>query len=73
MIEKIQIFVALCDDGVDVWRPVQAILLANGTYRIIDQPYDCDIETWEFEPGDEVWCEFIPAEKGQILAATRKA
>lgn len=72
MNETSQIYVGLCDEGVDVWRPIQAIPLGKNVYRIVDQPYDREIETWKFEPGDEVYCELIDAEKGQILAALKK-
>jgi hypothetical protein len=76
MIDKKQIekiYVALLNEGVDVWRPVEAEKLQDNVYRIIFQPYDSDIETWQFSPGDEVICEIIEAEKGPILAAIRKA
>ena len=46
----------LLDDGVDVWRPVRAGRLHGGVYRIMDQPYDREIETWQFAPGDAVVC-----------------
>lgn len=72
MSNETQIFVSLVDDGVDVWRPVRAEHLHGDVYRIVDQPYDREIETWEFEPGEEVICELIDASEGQILAATER-
>jgi hypothetical protein len=66
-----QIFVSLMDEGVDVWRPVQAEQLHDNVYRIAEQPYDRDLETWQFEPGYEVICEVIDASEGPILAAVR--
>jgi hypothetical protein len=66
-----QIFVRLIDEPVDVWRPVQAERQTDNIYRIVDQTYDRDIETWEFGPGEEVVCEIIDSSDGQILAATR--
>lgn len=68
-----QIYVALLDEGVDVWRPVQAERLSGNRYRILDQHYDRSIETWQFEPGDVVLCEMIESSDGRILAATKKA
>jgi hypothetical protein len=65
------IFVKLLDEGVDVWRPVQAERVSYGVYRIVDQPHDRDIEMWEFGPGEAVVCELIESSDGQILAATR--
>lgn len=47
--------------------------LQGDVYSIIDQPYDRDIERWQFKPGDDVICELIDASDGPILAATRPA
>lgn len=66
-----EIHVALVDEGVDVWRLVQAERLSTNTYRILSQPYDRSIESWQFEPGDVVLCEMIESSDGRILAATR--
>jgi hypothetical protein len=73
MTDIAQIYVALLDEGVDVWRPVQAERLSGTTYRIVSQPYDRDIESWQFEPGDVVLCEMVESSDGRILAATKKA
>jgi hypothetical protein len=73
MTNTAQIYVALLDEGVDVWRPVQAERLSDSTYRILSQPYDRSIETWEFEPGELVLCEMVESSDGRILAATKKA
>jgi hypothetical protein len=66
----VEIFVQLLDEGVDVWRPVQAQHLESNVFRIIDQPYERETEKWRFEPGDEVICEMIDLSDNQILAAT---
>ena len=73
MTDIAQIYVALLDEGVDVWRPVQAERLSGNAYRILSQPYDRSIESWQFEPGDVVLCEMVESSEGRILAATRKA
>ena len=73
MSNSTEIFVSLLDEAVDVWRPVQAEHIQGEVYRIIDQPYDREIETWQFEPGDEVVCKLTDASDGQILAATQRA
>lgn len=73
MTDIAQIYIALLGEGVDVWRPVQAQYLNDNRYRILDQPRDHNIESWEFEPGDIVLCEVIESSDGPILAATRKA
>jgi hypothetical protein len=67
-----QIFVRLLDEGVDVWRPVQAEYLGGDAYRILEQRYDRDVETWEFEPGERVMCEWVDSSDGRILAAQRR-
>jgi hypothetical protein len=64
-----KVFVSLVDGAVDVWRPVMAEPLGNDIYRIVDQPYDRDVETRHFEPGDEVVCELVDSSDGRILAA----
>jgi hypothetical protein len=68
-----EIYVALLDEGVNVWRPVQAERLRDSMYRILDQHYDRSIETWQFGPGDVVLCEMVESSDGLILAATKKA
>jgi hypothetical protein len=73
MTDIAQIYVALLDEGVDVWRPVQAERLSGNTYRILSQPYDRSVEAWQFAPGDVVLCEMVESSDGRILAATRKA
>jgi hypothetical protein len=73
MSEITQIYVALLDEGVEVWRPVQAEHLHGDLYLIISQPYDRGVEAWQFEPGEKVICQMVKSSDGLILAATRKA
>jgi hypothetical protein len=73
MSSQTEIFVSLLDEQVDVRRPVQAKHVHDDVYKITDQPYDREVETWQFEPGDEVACELIDSNEGQILAAMRHA
>jgi hypothetical protein len=68
-----EIFISLIDEAIDVWRPAQAEHLHDTVYKIVEQPYDKEDETWQFEPGDEVVCELIDSNEGRILAATRRA
>jgi hypothetical protein len=68
-----QIYVALLDEGVDVWRAVRGEWLSGNKYRILSQPYDRNVESWEFEPGDTVLCAMVQSSDGRILAATTKA
>jgi hypothetical protein len=49
------VYVELLDEGVDVWRPVEAISEGGGVYRLRgDAPPD---EAWAFPPGSRVRCE----------------
>lgn len=73
MSDRTEIFVTLLDEQVDVRRPVQAEHLHDDVYRIVDQPYDRELETWQFSPGDKVVCELVESNVGEILAATRRA
>ncbi len=72
MTDITQVYIALLDEGVDVWRPVQAECVSGNIYRILSQPYDRSVESWQFEPGDVVICEMVESSDGRILAATRK-
>ncbi len=68
----VEVYVALLGEGVDVWRPVRAEHLGGNIYRISAQPYDSEVESWQFQPGDTVVCELIDSNEGRILAAIRK-
>lgn len=56
--EPVRIFVGLLDEGVDVWRPVQARPLDRGLFRIIGVEADTSDETWQFPAGAIVKCEY---------------
>ena len=73
MNDTVQIYVSLLDEAVEVWRPVLAAHIDGNVYRIVAQPYDRSIESWEFEPGDIVVCETIKRENESVLAAVRKS
>ena len=48
------IYIPLLDEGVNVWRPVQAEHVGSDLYRLTGQPPDD--ETWAFAAGDVVRC-----------------
>ena len=50
------IYVALRDEGVDVWRPVEAHEECPDRYRILSAKADPD-EVWQFPTGTLVRCE----------------
>ncbi len=59
------ILVRLLGEGVDCWRPVDAIGEGPGCYRIIGPGPDIDDEYWEFEVGEVVQCN---SRGGQLVA-----
>lgn len=61
------IYVELIDEGVDVWRPVEATANVDGTFRLPDQAPDG--ETWRFAPGTLVRCELRKLADGEALVA----
>jgi hypothetical protein len=71
--ERIEIYVSLPNEGVDVWRPVMAEQISPRVYRILEQPYDRSIERWEFEPGEIVVCELQGLSDGEVFVAKERA
>ena len=68
-----QIYIYLLDEGTDVWRPVQALELDDGSFRIPSDAQVPDGETWEFNPGDTVRCEDRQLSDGKVaLVACEK-
>ncbi len=54
--ETCRIFVALVGEGVDVWRPVEAVHEHEDRYRILSENHDPEDERWEFQQGAVVRC-----------------
>jgi hypothetical protein len=51
------VYVRLLDEGTDVWRPVPATSLPDGTFELGEpEGYDPDTEVWEFPPHARVRC-----------------
>lgn len=67
-----QIYVALLNESVDVWRPIKAKKIGGRMYLILPQPYDSNIEDWEFKPGEKVICEYFDSSEGRILVAKKR-
>lgn len=66
MEKHIKIYVQLLDEGsVEVFRPVQAIIMGENAYKILGfDEYDSETETWEFLPGTIVSGERVKSVKG---------
>ena len=73
MSKRDTIYVALLDEGIDVWRPVEAQKVSPDSYLIVDQRYDPRTERWEFEPGTVVRCREKNRDGRRILIATEVA
>jgi len=66
------IYIALLDEGLDVWRPANAWRTAGKCYIVLrPDEYDPDLERWQFPPGSVVECETRQSGGASILAATR--
>jgi hypothetical protein len=46
-VKRETIYVELLDEGVEVWRPVEAERRHDGLYRILSRPHD-ETEAWMF-------------------------
>ena len=47
-----KIYVPLLDEGIDVWRPVEAVQETEDVYRILSEPIAG--ETWAYSSGSRV-------------------
>jgi hypothetical protein len=67
------VYVRLLDEGTDVWRPVQARQLPDGTFMLNEpEHYDPEAEAWEFPPHTRVRCaskRFSDGEQGLVAVA----
>ena len=64
------IYVALLDEGTDVWRPVEAEQIGTERFRIVSANPDPANEHWEFAPDSVVRCERRKLSGGYCLVAT---
>jgi hypothetical protein len=51
-----RVYVRLLNEGVDVWRPVDALWLRCDVYQLSAQRQKPEDEEWEFGPGEFVRC-----------------
>ena len=65
----VTIYVYLLDEGVDVWRPVEAVHLGADRYRITSVNVDRSDEHWQFSTGDIVRCSRQVLSGGPALVA----
>jgi hypothetical protein len=67
--DRREIFVALSDEAVDVWRPVTAERVDVDSWRVLG-PMPAD-EVWEFRPGEIVQLELRTLSGGEVPVAVR--
>jgi hypothetical protein len=71
--ERATIYIALKDEGVDVWRPVEASVLGDSLFQILSAR-DSETEHWQFPSGAIVRCAERSFEDGETgLAAIELA
>lgn len=56
MTAKSTIYVPLLDEGVEVWRPVEALHKEANIFVILSTNSDADDEHWQFSAGQSVRC-----------------
>jgi hypothetical protein len=70
---EVVVYVRLLDEGTDVWRPVRATNLPDGSFRLLEpEGYDPNAETWEFPPSTKVRCvtrKFMDSAEGLVAVA----
>ena len=53
----VEIFIPLLNEGVDVLRPTQGLVLRSDEVQVLPTPdYNPTVEEWEFPPGTRVRC-----------------
>jgi hypothetical protein len=65
------VYVALLDEGTDVWRPVDAEEVRPGLFRLLGPVPEG--ERWQFQPGDIVRCQERVLSAGRALTATERS
>jgi hypothetical protein len=68
----VTVWMPLLNEGVDVWRPVEAEALPSGWYRINGSNEHKEDEDWAFEAGDVVVCAYRELSDGETLVVVGK-
>jgi hypothetical protein len=71
---SVEIFIPLLNEGTDVLRPTQGLMLAPNVIQVLATPdYDPTSEEWEFPPGSKVRC--VPETRGgrELLVARHRS
>lgn len=63
------VYVALLNEGTDVWRPAKAVPVDGGYLLLTPPDYDAATEHWAYPPGTAVRCEVRTLSDGPALVA----
>jgi len=66
------VYVELLDEGVEVWRPVEADVESENVFRL-PRTGPTNDERWRLQPGSRVRCEWRELPDGCVFAATEIA
>jgi hypothetical protein len=70
--QRVTIYVRLLDEGTDVARQTEAVLLPNGLLKLLPvSEYGPEDELWEFPPSSVVLGEFQKWSAGEIFVAVK--
>jgi hypothetical protein len=64
------VYVYMTDEGVDVWRPVDAEVVERDVYRLLGAVPDDEV--WQFQPNELVRCETRWLSGGDCLVAVER-
>lgn len=63
----------MLEEGVDCWKPIKALEIGEGVFKIIENTPDPNDELWEFAKDDVVICIEKEFSDGKIaMVADRK-
>ena len=69
----IEIYIPLLNEGTDVLRPTQGLVLGPDEVRVLPTPnYDPADEEWEFPPGTKVRCARETRSGRELLVARQR-
>ena len=69
----VEIFIPLLNEGTDVLRPTEGLVLGSNEVRVLPTPnYDPSVEEWAFPPGTKVKCAREIRSGGEILVARQR-
>ena len=68
---EMTIYIPLLNEGINVWRPVQAKEIGSNVFEIVSVNDDTD-EEWQFNHGERVKCTYQELSEGKRLVATEK-